>query len=320
MENILHPYIVKGGLGMSWKFLSEGDIVDLIAPGSPSNPHDIESALKLITSWGLKPRFQRSFKKYKLPYLTGSDEDRFLEFKTAIYAKDSKLVWCLRGGYGSLRILPHLCRLKKPKESKLVLGYSDITTLHSFLNDKWNWVSCHGPLLESLVSGRMSSKDINMVKDILFGHKSEFNIGLRALNRVAKKQKKPIRGILSGGNLTVVNSHIGTQINPSFRSKIVFFEDIGERGYRLDRMLTQLSFSGAFSGCQSLVFGDFNGGYESSGKSLVWRTLKEWAENQKFPVYYKLPVGHGTKNHCLFLNKKVCIESSRLKFSSGVKS
>ncbi len=288
---------------MGWKALKPGEMIDVVAPGSPCKLKDLKSGLNLLLKWGLKPRVSKDiFRKQALPYLSQSDMYRFKDLKNAILSLDSKAIWCVRGGYGSLRLLPYLERMKKPSHSKILIGYSDITSLQLFLDQSWNWQSLHGPFLENIGTRRVSQRDRKEIKNILFGdiHSTTF-YRLKALNAPAQK-RGIIKGKIRGGNLTVLQSSLGTQQQIKGRGRILFFEDLGERGYRIDRILTHMLQGNVFQSALAVIFGDFIGGRERDGRFLSMKCLKEFSKNMKIPVFKGLPCGHGKIQRPLILN------------------
>ncbi|MCB0392487.1 MAG: LD-carboxypeptidase, partial [Bdellovibrionales bacterium] len=143
-----------------WQSLEPGDIVDIIAPASSSTGKDFQNALRFVHKMGFIPRAPKDiFGKDLL--CANSDEKRFVHLKKALYAKDSKVIWSLRGGYGSLRLYPYLTKVKPPTKKKLFIGYSDTTAIHHFLNQKWNWQSLHGTMLEEMGRGEAGRREIN---------------------------------------------------------------------------------------------------------------------------------------------------------------
>lgn len=287
--------------------LHPGDIVDVVAPGSSPKSEDVSKALALLTQWGLKPRLRAEFSGH--PFHSHEDSVRSRLLIDAFLAKDSKAVLCLRGGYGSLRMIPALLKVKarlQKAKPKIFLGYSDITTLHLFVSRILRWpVSLHGPLLESLISGKMSEFDVEHCRQILFGEvlvqTSEFE--LKPMNGLAKKAKK-IQGSLIGGNLNVLQSSLGTDLSfqtkkQNGRGEIVVFEDIGERGYRVDRMLEHLKQAKAFKNCSAIVFGDFVGGKEADGSETISFALQRFADEINIACYSGLPMGHGVRNQII---------------------
>jgi len=282
--------------------IKKGDLVDIIAPASYNSANDIIYAEKTLSSWGLKARTQIDFEAYH-PFHSDEDDNRFLDLKRALYAEDSKIIWCIRGGYGSVRLLEKLSRLKKPKTQKIVIGYSDITSLHIFLNQKWGWSSIHGPMISSFGKANFDKKAFTELKKIFFEKSFEQKFKLKALNDEALKNKS-IEGVLCGGNLSVLQLSLGTNIELKTQGKILIIEDVGERGYKIDKMLNHLKNSKALKGCRAIIFGDFVNGLESSGESFVDFALTRFALEIKIPVYLNLEFGHGLKNRPLLLNSE----------------
>src|SRR5690606_7861531 len=135
-------------------------------------------------------------------------------------------------------------------------------TLHYYIQKRWGWTSLHGPLLDRLGEGTLPSADIEELHNAIFGRQSNISHNnLSPLNSAARKLKRITSSVI-GGNLTVTASHLGTRWMPNARGAIVFFEDIGERGYRVDRLLKQLEFAKFFVGCRAIVFGEFIEGFE----------------------------------------------------------
>lgn len=277
---------------MSWIPLKEGDTVDLVAPGFACKPEEVRGALHFLASWGLEPRIPKKiFGRDVL--CSHNDETRLKHLKDALTASDSKAVWCLRGGYGSIRLVPELAKLKRPLgPPKLFVGLSDITTLHIFLNQKWGWPTVHGPLLDRLGKGAAKPQYERELKKFVFGEMETISFSkLKPLNEKARGAGT-VRGVVSGGNLITLQSSIGTSIPWNTKNRILFFEDIGERGYRVDRALEHFRQAGFFDKAKAIVFGDFTGGSESDGKTLVPQVMKRFAEQMKIPVFSGLASGH----------------------------
>lgn len=285
--------------------LKKGDLIDIIAPGSASKSEDLMAGIEVIHSWGLRTRVS-SLVFDSHPFHAGEDKDRFAELKKALFARDSQMIWFARGGYGCLRLLPYLSKIKSPAKQKVILGYSDITSLHIFFQQKWNWKTLHGPVVESLRADRLKDQHQQELKKILLSESVTTEHELVPLNKPAET-KKVITGKLSGGNLVVAQSHCGTVYQLKGKDKILFFEDVGERGYRLDRALYQMQLSGVFEQAKAVVFGQFTGGNESNGHSFVDYALKRFAGQLKVPVYAGLQVGHGAENRVLVVGQKSSI-------------
>ena len=277
--------------------LKAGDLVDIVSPGSGSKPEDINLAVEVLESWGLKVRIPAAtFAPH--PFHSNEDKIRLDLLKKALNAKDSKAVWCLRGGYGANRLLPQLWNLPVGRNPKAVIGYSDITSILGWLQTKWKWTSFHGPLLETLISGRLSFAQMEELRQVLFGEKISLQYKLQAMNAAAKKKIK-IKAPVTGGNLVVIDAAIGTKYAPKLAGHILALEDIGERGYRIDRMLEHLVQSGLLKNCKAILFGDFTKGNEPDGTNHVQFAIERFAKLSKVPCFKGLEIGHGEKNRIL---------------------
>ena len=284
--------------------LQKGDLIDIIAPGSACSSEHLQSAVLWVEKNGFKARYHPDILKPQ-KYLAQTDAFRFESLKKSLFSKDSKAVWCLRGGYGSFRLWPELLKMKKPKSTKLLIGLSDVTSLHQFLNQKWNWVSLHASLLDRLgqdkVPDFVEKEILSCLQNIKVN--SEFK-SLKPLNKYAFSNKK-IKGVVQGGNLATFMVSVGTamQIKSQKNKKVIlFFEDIGERGYKVDRFLNHLKQAQIFKSVSAVVFGDFTDCKEANGLDLVPETLKDFAETLKIPVFSGVQSGHGEIQRPLFFN------------------
>jgi muramoyltetrapeptide carboxypeptidase len=276
----------------NWIPLQPGDIIDLVAPGFPCKPETLEGALHFIRQWGFTPRLpERIFRKDIL--CASPDEVRFEHLSRALKAPDSKAVWCLRGGYGSIRLLPRLRQSRPPSQAKLFVGLSDITSLHVFLNQEWGWSTVHGPMIDRLGQNLTPSRFVREMFEFVTGTSTTIEFGgLRPLNAVARRAGR-VQGAISGGNLITLQSTLATEFEWQTRGRILFFEDIGERGYRVDRVLEHFRQAGRLKGIRAVVFGDFTGGKDPDGKDRVPAVLKRFAESLDVPVVKGVKCGHG---------------------------
>ena len=300
---------------LKWSVLKSGDIVDVVAPGSGSQPENTQKALKYPSSLGLVPRLPEASFERTHPFHSNTDLERLNLLKKAFFSKDSSAVWCLRGGYGSLRLIPSLLKLKKPKKTKLMIGYSDITSLHLFVNQKWKWPSLHGPLLDGV-----RREDLDELQAVLFGRKKTVQEKLVPINDFASRMKKK-KTSLTGGNLTVLAAQAGTPLSLRSKGKIVVLEDTGERGYRIDRMLEQLRQARSFEGAVAIVFGDFILGNEASGRDLTQVAIERFSLESKIPCFMGIRMGHGESNRPWFFNTEATVQGGtqpQLIVQSGV--
>jgi muramoyltetrapeptide carboxypeptidase len=274
-----------------WEPLQKGDIIDVVAPASKCNREDLNAAVEMIKARGFVARVPEKIFQPDLLF-SSPDEARFKYLKEALYATDSKAIWCARGGYGSNRLLPQLAKLRRPKKSKIFVGLSDITSLHVFFNQEWNWPTIHGPMMDRLGRNTMPTMYVREVFDVVTGEESELKFdGLKPLNDAARKNKK-ISGPISGGNLTILATTLGTKFHWKPSGDLLFLEDIGERGYRVDRTLEHLRAAGVYRGVKAILFGDFTEGLEPDGSDRVPEVLKAFAQSMDIPVLKGIKSGH----------------------------
>lgn len=281
--------------------LKEGDLVDIIAPGSAAPEAALLAGVEVLKSWGLRVRYAADFLKPNM-YLAHDDKYRFKSFQRALLSSESQAVWCLRGGYGAIRILPQIEEMKIPKKQKLLIGFSDVTSIHAVINQKWKWPSLHASLIDRLGQANFSQENKNELQASLMNleYSAQFK-GLIPLNKAALKKKKILSQVV-GGNLMVATSTLGTPSQLKSRKKILFFEEISERAYRIDRCLQQLKQARIFDEAHAVIFGDFYQCLERDHKDYVTDTLIEFFAQIKVPAFKGLQVGHADVQRPLYFN------------------
>lgn len=295
--------------------LIEGSIVEVIAPGYKCDELELKNGLNFLESWGVKYRIHNPIFGEDL-LSSNSTQERFTQLKNALVSKDSRVIWCVRGGYGSIHLLPFLAQLKVPKTPKVIVGLSDITSLQSAVYKLWGWKSVHGPLLDRLGNRPVEQGELSLLKDLFFKDTVEILTNdIEPINKAAR-DAKVISGVVLGGNLTVYQSLIGTPFMPSSSQKILFFEDIGERGYRVDRMLHQLSQSQKLRSAKALIFGEFTGGLEPAtsphaNTSLTDSVIHRFAQSCAIPCFRGFPSGHGHIQRPLIFGLKAEITKNK---------
>ena len=273
-----------------WTPLRAGDLVDVVAPASPASSAEIASAKSFLREQGFRFWFPK-VPSIAHPYLAGSDQVRAQALLRALKSS-SRGIWCLRGGYGAARTLGYLQEMKRPSVPKLFIGLSDITALHLFLNQVWGWPTLHAPVLTRMGMRKGPPKEATEILEVVRGERLEIRHALIPMNAEARRSKV-LEGKVRGGNLTVLQSLIGTETHPQLRGRFVFLEDVGERGYRVDRTLNHCLRAGIFDGVRGVLLGDFVGGDEPGGQNFVSRALKEFSNQVSFPVWGGIRSGHG---------------------------
>lgn len=283
-----------------WRPLRKGDVIDVVAPASPclKTEAPISAIKEFLISWGLVPRIPDDILGPDL-LCANSDTKRFEFLKDALLNNESSAIWCLRGGYGSMRLIPQLDNLQlKNLPSKLFIGMSDITVLHLFLQQHFRWATLLGPNVRLVTDKGVEEENIQELKTIMFGQRNSLSYNVTPMNELAAK-KQLLEAPITGGNLCLVQTSIGTSWQADARNKILFLEEVNERGYRVDRMLQQLEQAGILKGVVAILFGDFTDGKEPNGTSLIEPVLKRFAESCDFPVLSCPGIGHGKFNRVL---------------------
>jgi len=270
--------------------LKRGDSVEIIAPASRCTDKRLIELRELLESWDLNCIVDNTIFGDDL-LCANSDEVRFRLLKNALQNPETKAVICARGGYGSMRLIENLSTITPPSSPKLFIGMSDITALHLYLQQQWQWPSIHGAITKDL----SSPESIASVKAILFGEIEQVRFNAKPLNELAKKNHT-INASITGGNLCLIQASIGTLWQINGKNKIIFLEEINERGYRVDRMLEHLTQAHVFKDAAAIVLGDFIGGEEPDGTSLINPVLARFAQSCDIPVVQIEGVGHGYIN------------------------
>ena len=279
------------------KRLVKGDTVAVIAPSSGVAPETFEKALQNLADLGLKTKAGKSART-RNGFLAGTDKERLDDLHQAFSDAEIKAVWCVRGGYGASRFLPDLNFNLIRKNPKILIGYSDITALHTAIYQNTGLVTFHGPVAAS----NFSDYTKNHVVNVLMNPSAPYKIELSPDN-IAKESnlfktetitKGKCRGELLGGNLSLLTALAGTPFAlRNTKGKILFIEDVGEQPYRIDRMLTQLRQSVDMRQLAGIALGIFEDCNPKSNdtQSLV-DVLKDRLGDLGIPVIYGLSFGH----------------------------
>ncbi|KTC81327.1 S66 peptidase family protein [Legionella brunensis] len=282
--------------------LKPGDSVEIIAPASRCSHKHLQDLRELLVSWGLHCLIDEAIFGEDL-LCANSDEVRFASLKRALENPQTKAIICARGGYGSMRLIPELSKMTPPATSKIFIGMSDVTALHLYFQTKWQWPSIHG----ALAVDKFSPESIAALKALLFGDAMTVEFDGTPLNACATKNTR-IESTVIGGNLSLIQASIGTNWQINSENKIIFLEEIAERGYRVDRMLTHLSQANLFKNARAILLGDFIGGTEPDGTSLIQPVLDRFAQSCGIPVIQIKGVGHGFTNFPLPLGAETYLD------------
>ena len=246
-----------GGHGrLKPKRLETGDTIGILAPSSPPNdPATIDKGAAAVEKLGFKVKLAPNARA-RHGYLAGSDKERADDLMTLFADKDVKAILCVRGGYGAMRLWDLLDYNVVRRNPKIFIGYSDITSLHCAFQKKANLVTFHAPMAGAISSAEFPEftkaawlrtlTEAKPAGSLCAGYDKT---GISTLHCGVAEGK------LVGGNLSVFVSALGSNYLPSLKNKILFLEDVGERPYRLDRMLTQLLNAGVFEQVAGVAIG-----------------------------------------------------------------
>lgn len=298
----------------AWQPLTEGASIDIIAPAGGCEWDTLEQVKALLKKWKLKARVSPNLFGDDL-LCANTDEERFAQLQEALFNSESNAIWCLRGGYGCTRLIPALLKLQAPETNKLFIGFSDITALHVFLQQKWYWQTLHGPSANQVAYERIDSACIDEFKKLIFGELKQLMFSLIPLNKTSN-HSTIIESPITGGTLTLIQASLGTLWQVDAKNKILFLEDVNEPAYRIDRMLQHLQQSGTLQHIKAILLGDFTFTAKSSSKPnnpdhLIQSILKRFAEAQRFPVFHIPGIGHGEINRSLPLGSKTSLDLNK---------
>jgi len=294
------------------RYLSKGDSVGIVAPARRIKNDEISAFLKLIDSWGLKVRFGKNIFGEENQY-SGSDEERAADIQDMLNDPKIRAIISARGGYGSLRTLRLLDFSKFENDPKWIVGFSDITIFHSFVNKYLNTESIHSLMPVNYNPEVKETIDsAKTLKQALFGEKLSYTFTGSAFNRNGISESE-----LTGGNLSVLYSLSGTGFFPDVRGKILFIEDIDEYLYHIDRMMLNMLMSGSLNKIRGLVVGGFTDIRDNKipfGKNYD-EIIVEAVKKFSFPVAFSFPAGHQSENKALIFGRKM-----QLRVEDGVSS
>lgn len=276
---------------MLGKKLKKGDTIGIIAPASCTTYEKVLEAKKNIEDMGYQVILGECTKKQWYSY-AGTDEERAEEINSFFDDKSIDAIICMRGGYGSNRLIELLDFEVIKRNPKIFVGYSDITTLHIALNEKANLITFHGPMAVSNFTGNYNRDTYENFIEMLSNSRDKQSIKnitkeLKVLNEGRAKGK------LVGGNLATLIATLGTEYDLDYNGKILFLEEIGEKTYKIDRFLNQLKKHGVFEKIEGLVLGDFKNCIQDSEKDMtLLEVFQNYFKELKKPVIYNFESGH----------------------------
>lgn len=282
-------------------YLQKGDTIGIVAPAGFMPIEKMQTCIETLDSWGYNVQLGETTHSSSQNYFSGTDEERLNDLQRMLDDRNIKAILCARGGYGTSRIIDRINFKKFRKHPKWIVGFSDITVLHSHIFSSYRIASLHAPMAAAFNDGEFNSPYILSLKDALEGKPSHYECEPHAFNKAGE-----VKGQLIGGNLSLLAHLIGTKSDIKTKSKILFLEDVGEYLYNVDRLLIQLKRSGKLDKLAGLVVGGFTDSKDTErpfGKS-VYDIIYEQVGKYDFPVCFDFPVSHAKENYALKIGAK----------------
>ncbi len=282
-------------------FLKKGDKVAIICTARKFFPEDCIPAIELLKSWGLEVVLGNTIglDNYQLG---GSDQERANDLQEMILREDIQAIWIARGGYGTVRIIDLVDFSPLQENPKWIIGFSDVTVLHSHLNTL-GISSIHSIMPYSVPTTDEVSKA--SLYNALFGKPLVYEIPTNTNNRLGMA-----KGELVGGNLSILYSLLGSASSIDTTNKILYFEDLDEYLYHIDRMVYNLKRNGYFEKIKGLIIGGMTDMHDNSipfGYDYI-EIIKNITKEYDFPIVFDFPAGHIKDNRALILGKEVTLE------------
>ncbi len=280
-------------------FLQKGDVVAIVSTARKISIEELNPALQLLESWGLKAIIGNTIEAEENQF-AGCDELRATDFQQMLDDPDIKAIWCARGGYGTVRIIDKLDFSAFKKNPKWIVGYSDVTVLHSHIHN-FGIETLHAQMCLEIKN--KTDETVESIRKILFGE--EYSI------EIPRKDSFASSGIFSGeligGNLSVLYSLCGSASEMKTDNKILFIEDLDEMLYHIDRMMMNLKRSGYLKNLKALIIGgmtemkDNKVYFGKTAEEIIVELVKEY----NYPIISNFPAGHIKDNRALIMGREV---------------
>ena len=277
-------------------YLKPGDTIGIICPAGFMNPEKISTCIHVLQDWGYKVKKGSTLDSNSTNYFSGTDDERLEDLQSMLDDDNIKAVLCARGGYGTSRIIDRLNFRKFKKKPKWIIGFSDITVLHSHINRNFHIATLHAPMAAAFNDEGYMNEYVQSLKNAMEGKSNVYHCVPHTFNILGN-----VRAELVGGNLALVVHVIGTRSEFKTRGKILFLEDIGEQLYSIDRMFVQLKRSGKLDHLAGLIIGGFSDMKDTDrpfGKTIN-ELIHDHVKDYEYPVCFGFPVSHNKENYAL---------------------
>lgn len=280
-------------------YLKKGDKVAIVCPASYIK-EDLTTAYSILLEWGLKPEIGVSTTT-QFHQFAGDDELRAGDLQAALDNPEIKAIIAGRGGYGSVRLIDEINFAKFKKNPKWIVGFSDITVIHNHIQKQFQIPTIHGQMVKSFLDA--SAASLKSLKNALFGRTTDLSYRYRKYPNRSGQGK----GVLTGGNLAILQSILASPSDVNYDGKILFLEDVGESYYNIDRMLWTLKRAKKLNKINGLIIGGFTSlkdsdpSFGQTVEDIVMDKVREF----QYPVAFGCPAGHIADNRALVFGKEI---------------
>ncbi len=292
-------------------YLQKDDTIGIVCPGGYMSAEKVQNCITTLQEWGYRVKIGKTVGSDSVNYFSGTDEERLADFQQMLDDDEVKAILCARGGYGMGRIIDSIDFKKFKKQPKWIIGYSDITVLHSHLYSNYYISSLHAPMAGAFNDGGDKNEFVLSLKNALEGKKAKYTCAVHELNR-----KGEGIGELVGGNLALLTHLLGTDSDIKTKGRILFIEDTGEYLYNIDRMLYQLKRNGKLSKLAGLIIGGFTETKDTERPfgQTAYEIIQNLIKEYDYPVCFDFPVSHTDRNYALKIGAgyKLKVSKSRV--------
>ena len=282
--------------------LRKGGKIGVVAPAGCVDDERLSAGVEAVRQEGFQVELAPGVHDRK-GYLAGDDEKRARDLEEFFCRPDVDAIFCARGGFGSVQLLDHLTHRIR-SHPKIFVGYSDITILLNWLLQSCGMVTFHAPMLAMDFACGISQRSRDHLWGTLTGQKWMWTVQVGEVIRSGRAQ-----GEMLGGCLSVVVTTLGTPYEIETTGKILFLEDVAEKPYRIERMLTHLKMAGKLGNLAGLVFGDFTQ-CDGEGPRDIRAIISELFYQAPYPVVMGMPAGHGQENLALPFGVKMALDGN----------
>ena len=277
-------------------FLTPGDTIAIVCPAGYMPREKAKPCIDTMQQWGYTVRTGPTLGGDSGNYFSGNDEARLADFQKMLDDPDVKAILCGRGGYGLSRIIDRIDFSRFRQSPKWIIGYSDITVLHSHIEANFDIATLHAPMAGAFNDGGAEDPYVQSLRRALAGEKTDYACPSHPFNRAGQATAP-----LTGGNLALIAHLAGSSSAVATEGKILFLEDIGEYLYNIDRMLRQLKRSGRLDRLAGLIVGSFTDLNDTTRPfgAAVDEIILDCIKEYDYPVCFGFPVGHATANVAL---------------------